>query len=341
MKNFKSKRDSPYFDYHPLQDSWIRLVSIEKAIDVSDIHEELKINLISSPLSTDPPYTALSYTCGDPSPNTDPCTNISTKVFRCYPVLCRDRIILASRDLRDALRRIRQFQSWRTHGEEMFDSYKEPNSKTLLERAYGATAYFWIDAQSISQEDLRERSQQVSLMGKICTQASHTIVWLGESYEYIAGAQPYLGKVAQNAGVEVSTSTDHVPSPNQGYKGLKDLDTEEQVAFLAIMSRNCFFRMWVLQERVLSPRIGVLLGDLCFNYQLLLHAANVECVNGRDYSFAKSAFAAAKRFPDFASTAVTERVFNSIQKPVLATARRRLRAVSRRTFFLSLLQATR
>lgn len=65
-----------------------------------------------------------------------------------------------------------------------------------------------------------------------------------------------------------------------GYMGLEDLDTGEQIACLAIMSRNWFFQMWVLQECVLSHRIGVLLGDLCFNFQLIytLHMSSVYMV---------------------------------------------------------------
>ena len=294
-------------------------MAIEKATDANEIVEQLKIHFFSSPLSTCPSYTALSYTWGDPSPNIDPRTIMFTKVLRCYPVLCQNRIVLASRNLRDALRRIRQYQTWRANKEGTFERYDEPNQKILLERTYGAPIYFWIDAICINQEDVHERSQQVTLMSKIYTQATHTMIWLGESDEYTEAAQSFLGKVARNAGVEVSTSMGYVnPSARRlhGYMGLKHLDTDEQVAFLAIMSRNWFFRMWVLQECVLSHRLGVLLGDLCFNYQLLLHAANVECVYGRDYSFAKIAFAAAKKYPDFASSVLSENTLNSTQKLV-------------------------
>jgi len=72
----------------------------------------------------------------------------------------------------------------------------------------------------------------------------------------------------------------------------------------------------VLQESVLSTRLGVLLGDLCFNFQLLLHAAHVECVNGQDLSFAKTAFAAAKKYPGVASTILSQRTLNSVSELV-------------------------
>lgn len=43
--------------------------------------------------------------------------------------------------------------------------------------------YFWIDAICINQEDVLEKSAQVSLMGEIYKKATHGIVWLGPTYE--------------------------------------------------------------------------------------------------------------------------------------------------------------
>jgi len=55
------------------------------------------------------------------------------------------------------------------------------------------------------------------------------------------------------------------------------------------------------------------MGDLCSNFQLLLHAANLECKNGTDYGFIKTAFAAAKTHLALASTVLSEKTFNSLQ----------------------------
>ncbi len=42
------------------------------------------------------------------------------------------------------------------------------------------TRSLWVDAVCITQQDLSERSQQVSLMGKIYSKATKVLVWLGE-----------------------------------------------------------------------------------------------------------------------------------------------------------------
>jgi hypothetical protein len=39
--------------------------------------------------------------------------------------------------------------------------------------------YLWIDALSINQDDLQERSEQVKLMGKIYQSAARVVIWLG------------------------------------------------------------------------------------------------------------------------------------------------------------------
>ena len=47
--------------------------------------------------------------------------------------------------------------------------------------SFGSTLYIWIDAICINQENLEERSSQVSMMGTIYSGAEKVIVWLGKS----------------------------------------------------------------------------------------------------------------------------------------------------------------
>lgn len=79
------------------------------------------------------------------------------------------------------------------------------------------------------------------------------MIWLGESDEYTEAAQTFLSKVALTAEVEPSTARNHKSQHiERGKKFVKaeDLDEDEQIAFVAMMSRNRFSRMWVLQECV-------------------------------------------------------------------------------------------
>jgi len=54
----------------------------------------------------------------------------------------------------------------------------------VTSRRYGLDVWLWIDALSINQNDLREKSAQVARMGQIYQSAQRTIVWTGLSDEY-------------------------------------------------------------------------------------------------------------------------------------------------------------
>jgi hypothetical protein len=43
--------------------------------------------------------------------------------------------------------------------------------------------YLWVDAICINQDDMDERSRQVSIMSEIYSKASQVVVWLGEREE--------------------------------------------------------------------------------------------------------------------------------------------------------------
>lgn len=47
----------------------------------------------------------------------------------------------------------------------------------------GSSGWIWIDQICVNQEDLEERSHQVSLMQKIYGQAERTLIWVGEADE--------------------------------------------------------------------------------------------------------------------------------------------------------------
>ena len=137
----KLKNLSSYLNYPPLSEGHIRLISIENAKDADNTNEKFKIVPIFRPFKECPPYPALSYTWGDPNFNVDPSTVILSKVARIYPIKCHNQIVLATRNLRDALRRIRQYQTYLFNGEGPCEIYADPGSQILLQRPYGETAF--------------------------------------------------------------------------------------------------------------------------------------------------------------------------------------------------------
>lgn len=116
---------------------------------------------------------------------------IFTKVPRCYPIKCGNRLILCTRNLRNALRRLRQCETYQN---------LQPNDGAFKEHAAypakfdGNVHLYWVDAVCIDQKDLREPSTQVSLMIQIYRSGQCTVVWYGEADTYTKPAVQVLRK---------------------------------------------------------------------------------------------------------------------------------------------------
>jgi hypothetical protein len=91
---------------------------------------------------------------------------IFTAVDRCYPILCGGEIVLVTKSLRDALRRLRALEH-----------------ETQFEREYKRRKLplTWADGVCINQNDTEEKAQQVLLMGKIYSKSNLMFAYLGEN----------------------------------------------------------------------------------------------------------------------------------------------------------------
>ncbi|KAI1503912.1 heterokaryon incompatibility protein-domain-containing protein [Biscogniauxia marginata] len=106
------------------------------------VQDDIECYLDQMPLSTDPKYYALSYVWGDDS------------IRRTITV--NGQPFQITNNLHEALHQFRQFPE---HG--YLDNY------------------FWVDAICINQEDLDERSHEVSRMMEIYRSSLQVLVWLG------------------------------------------------------------------------------------------------------------------------------------------------------------------
>lgn len=85
----------------------------------------------------------------------------------------------------------------------------------------------WVDAICINQENPKEQSQQVQLMAKIYSQATHVLIWLGETSSDSNIALESIGIAAEN-------------------ESMNYLNNEAiQQAVLALLRRPWFQRIWV------------------------------------------------------------------------------------------------
>ena len=109
----------------------------------------------------------------------------------------------------------------------------------------------WIDAISINQKDLAERSQQVDRMGDIFKHARRVIVWLGLASHDSSLALRVLGRIGDQ--IECSKAYYVLPAPDctemEWHKATDasciDNDPETWRAVYDLLCRPWFERLWV------------------------------------------------------------------------------------------------
>ncbi|KAI0100936.1 hypothetical protein GGR51DRAFT_342587 [Nemania sp. FL0031] len=166
MHGYKRNKPHPYYNYTGLPEGWIRLVqvhgdsmdAIDSALGNFNLYDDLHVTLHDYPLSSCPPYVALSYTWGEPTETIDPSYRILSQEPRSFPIHCGEKVLRATRNLRDALHHLRRCQRIRKNMN-AFD-ISEGYAKRLQEHFRLAihSDLYWIDALCIDQDDHIERS---------------------------------------------------------------------------------------------------------------------------------------------------------------------------------------
>ncbi|KAK3991066.1 heterokaryon incompatibility protein-domain-containing protein [Cladorrhinum sp. PSN332] len=158
------------FGYSPLRPGEIRLVRLEHnaSLDQGSHHPAsdgtpIRCTITHHPLSSPPPYTALSYCWGEGSRKGLPPLHISMLDHTGGPL--QQGTVQIRNNLYQFLRRVRPI----------------PNA---ADGAFGVfshswVGYLWIDALCIDQGDLEEKAVQVPLMRQIYSSARRIVMWLG------------------------------------------------------------------------------------------------------------------------------------------------------------------
>ena len=131
-------------------------------------------------------------------------------------------------------------------------------------RRLDVAVMLWVDQICINQDDLQEKNQQVAIMGTIYQRAWTTLAWLGEDADNSSDALDTL-----------LATRDAL----QTYPDGKPLDVEDFERFYLplpnspkwlelgkLMSRPWFYRVWIMQEVVLSHRIIIICGAKCISW---------------------------------------------------------------------------
>jgi hypothetical protein len=135
-----------------------------------------------------------------------------------------------------------------------------------LRRSEGLPRLLWIDQICIDQQDLRERSYQVSMMRLIYYSADRTIVWLGVADNKTEMAFHSVTRLAQVRANLIESKVEYVRIPNNepllkqyGLPEVTDQD-KELSAFVYLLQQPWFERVWVIQEVAVSKSTIVVQG---------------------------------------------------------------------------------
>ncbi|ETN41540.1 uncharacterized protein HMPREF1541_03476 [Cyphellophora europaea CBS 101466] len=222
--------------YTPLRTATaIRLLAIQPGEHGSDLICEVK----HDDLDAKPAYEALSYVWGNAKDTIE--------------VICNDRKVSITRNLADALHRLRQT---------------------------GQVRILWVDALCINQTDVHERSSQVRIMRDIYSSAVQVIVWLGPDMTVdVARARNLIVAISLMC-QENRSAIEH--SGMTAEKRLASLDismldkfsdaTESEVAItwkaLAdFYARPYWTRAWVIQEVAAARKSTIVYGELHLEWQ--------------------------------------------------------------------------
>ncbi|KAF2266543.1 HET-domain-containing protein [Lojkania enalia] len=234
----KEEEHEALFTYQPLDPlkSEIRILTLRYSPNFSD---PLVADLVVGSLDgaqVHPniwTYTALSYTWGPP-------------VFD-GSITLNGRLFPITKNLEIALRYMRKSNSDYSHA-----SF----------RRLGDTAW-WIDQICINQQDIEERSSQVSLMRRIYKRATSVSVWLGESSPDSSRAIDLLtaiGRPPINAPGEKKIVYPEFSAEDvcKNWRALKNL-----------LERPWWERVWIRQEVALSNSVKLWVGERCCEMELL------------------------------------------------------------------------
>ena len=133
-------------------------------------------------------------------------------------------------------------------------------------RRHDASRVLWVDALSIDQANISERSEQVLLMKLIYSCASNVIVWLGEHSVSSCHAMDLL--------CSASEQIDPYTWLSDRLKTTFQSDKTQWKALLALFKRDYWSRVWVVQETAVATDLDIVCGSRSCKWNVAVAAQN-------------------------------------------------------------------
>lgn len=152
----------------------------------------------------------------------------------------------------------------------------------------------WVDAICINQDNVEEKSQQVSMMRSIYQKSQHTLIWLGDSSADSDRAILACERLAKGIGMNGDV-TDRVRDVT-----LQQLISRnefagaptkcETAAIARLLKRAWFSRVWVIQETAVSSALTMICGRLTIHFDTFFLGLQYCMVLGKSLSKGAASF---------------------------------------------------
>jgi Heterokaryon incompatibility protein (HET) len=112
----------------------------------------------------------------------------------------------------------------------------------------------WADAICINQQDLRERSAQVSSMGKIYSKARQVLIWLGEESDSDSEAFNVVSQLEATLPTPGATMGEiyAINTPERFYNTINSISRSSWLHLAYLLSKPWFQRIWIIQEVLMA-----------------------------------------------------------------------------------------
>ncbi|KAG5807736.1 hypothetical protein H9Q74_008094 [Fusarium xylarioides] len=132
-------------------------------------------------------------------------------------------------------------------------------------RLSGEPRHIWIDQICIDQDSIAERSEQVSIMGHIYSNAEIVNAWLGPADPDVASSAAGIIKTLANPRPTLF-SKDSFPGDTELLDlGLPTRDSPAWNALNALFNAPYFSRVWIIQEVAVASDFALLWGDIAIS----------------------------------------------------------------------------
>lgn len=133
----------------------------------------------------------------------------------------------------------------------------------LALRRSDVSRMLWIDALCIDQSNVQERGEQVAQMDRIFSKAMRALVWLGPSNDRSRSCIEVMRKLGALV-VRASASGTSIEEANVPYPA-----SDETKLLDDFYSRSWFWRLWCVQELVLSKSCLLVWGDATVDWTIV------------------------------------------------------------------------